>query len=217
MQNAESPIQQLNLTLPGRGCAISLCLLPFALGIALLPLDLAAILVLGAIAVTLALLDPAWALYLAVLSVPAQDLVTLPGGLSLTQAALLLAMASLALHTLAHPERPLVLGRLFAPLALFLWALAVASVLTPYSRAEAVRETARWATVVLIYLLTLRALPGAPWRRWGLVVCLLLAPTASAGLGLAQFWLGIGPESFGIGGGRVRAYGTIGQPNSFAG
>jgi O-antigen ligase len=188
-----------------------------AVAIALLPVELAALLVLGAIGVALALLDPAWAVYLAVLSVPAQELVALPGGLSLTQAALLLAVASLALHTLAYPERPLVFGRLFVPLAILLWALALSAAFTPYSRAEALRETARWATVPLIYLLTLRATEGRRWRIWGLVACLLLAPATNAAVGVVQWYFGLGPESFGIGGGRVRAYGTIGQPNSFAG
>lgn len=187
-----------------------------AVAVAALPLELAALLVLGALAAAVALLDPLGAVALAVLSVPVQELVSLPGGLSVTQAALLLAVASLALHALAHPDEPLALGRLFPPLAIFLWALALAAVFTPYSRAEAVRETARWATVPLIYLLTLRAAHGAPWRSHVLIACLLIAPAANAIVGLVQFWFGLGPESFLIGA-RARAYGTIGQPNSFAG
>lgn len=188
-----------------------------AVAVAVLPLELAALLVLGSIGAALVLLDPAWAAALAVLSVPVQDLVELPGGLSVTQAAFGLAVASLALHALAHPERPVAFGRLFAPLALFLWALALSAALTPFSVPEALRETARWATVPLIYLLALRATDGRPWATWLLVGCLILAPAANAAVGIAQWYLGIGPEAFGIGGGRVRAYGTIGQPNSFAG
>jgi O-antigen ligase len=189
-----------------------------ALAIAWLPLELTSYLLVGAIAATLALLDPVWALYLAVLSVPVQEVVLLPGGLTVTQVALLLAVPSLTLHALAHPERPVRFGRLFPPMAIFLWALALAAALTPYSRAEALRETARWATVPLIYLLALRAVGDgqARWRVWGLVACLLLAPAANAVVGLVQFWFGLGPESFLIGA-RARAYGTIGQPNSFAG
>ena len=187
-----------------------------AVAIAGLPLESAALLVLGALGAAVALSDPLGAAALLVLSVPVQELVTLPGGLTATQAALLLGMASLALHTLARPEERLDLGRLFAPLAILLWALALAALLTPYSRAEALRETTRWATVPLIYLLALRGARGAPWRAWALVVCLLVAPAANAAVGLAQFWFGIGPESFLIGG-RARAHGTIGQPNSFAG
>ncbi|MEI8165760.1 MAG: hypothetical protein WCG26_05255, partial [Chloroflexales bacterium] len=49
--------------------------LGLALAITGLPVGLATLLVLGSIAAALALLDPAWALYLAVLSVPVQELV----------------------------------------------------------------------------------------------------------------------------------------------
>ena len=236
MQRAGSVLRRRGIGHGGWLATLALAALP-GFAIALLPLELAALLVLGAIAAGLALLDPVWALYLAVLSVPVQELWLLPGGLSVTQAALLLAVTSLALHTLAFPTQPLRLGRLFVPLAIFVWTLALSAAFSPYSRVEGLRETARWATVPLIYLLALRALSqaggGAPeqgehgaggllvrgpgWRVWGLVACLLLAPTLSAIVGLVQYGLGLGPESFGVGGGRVRAYGTIGQPNSFAG
>lgn len=240
---------------------VAACLLTLvlALAIGMLPLPWAAALLLVPLALTLALLDPILALGLAVLSVPVQELVQLPGGITVTQACLLLAAASLALHTLAFPEQPLRFGRLFGPLALFIWTLCVAAALTPYNFAAALTETSRWATVPLIYLLTLRALEGnrqqaigdssakgvqvqpssgvptiataiascpasaasnpppSSWRLWLVLACLLAAPLAEALLGLAQFALGVGPASFGIGGGRVRAYGTIGQPNSFAG
>ena len=211
-----SPIQ-MGEGAPYRFMLTSVTLGGVGLFLSLLPLDLATLLVLGALATALALIDPVWALYMAVLSVPVQDLLLLPGGLSVTQAALLLCLASLSLHTLGRHEQPLPLGRLFIPLALFMWVLAAAALFTPYSRSEALRETMRWSTVPLIYLLTLYALRGAAWRLGGLIICLLLAPTLTALIGLGQFWFGIGPESFAIGGGRVRAYGTIGQPNSFAG
>ncbi|RRR73223.1 MAG: O-antigen ligase family protein [Candidatus Viridilinea halotolerans] len=195
----------------------SLLALALVLTLALLPLEWLLLLLFGALAVGLALLDPIWAVYLAVLSVPAQELVMLPGGLSLTQASLLLMLASLALHVLAFPTRPLRFGPLWGPLVCFLLTLALSASLTPYSRSEALRELMRWTTVAVIYLATLRALPGAAWRAWGLVACLLLAPSATALIGLGQFWWGVGPESFGVGTGQVRAYGTLGQPNSFAG
>ncbi|MEI7770657.1 MAG: O-antigen ligase family protein [Chloroflexales bacterium] len=217
-------------------------LLPIALlapPLALLPLAYAAGAALAIAVAILAAIDPIWAVYAAILSVPAQDLVKLPGGLSLTQAALLVAVAALALHALIDPERPMPLGRLFPPLALLMLALFAATALTPYSRADAMRETLRWCTVPLIYVLTLRSLQGTgnreegtasdkgavpcslfpvpSWRLYGLLACLLIAPAADALVGLAQFWYGIGPPSFGIGGGHMRSYGTIGQPNSFAG
>ncbi|NTW01374.1 MAG: O-antigen ligase family protein [Oscillochloris sp.] len=226
-----------------------------AIPLALLPLPYAIGAVLVPALAILTLIDPIWAVYAAILSVPVQELVQLPGGLTVTQAALLAAIATLALHTLISPERPLPLGRLFPPLALLLLALFTATAFTPYSQSEALRETLRWSTVPLIYLLTLRSLqvtgnrqhtagtmmadvlhysrdnrPNADhlpdptlqlavgnWQLYGLLACLLIAPAADAVLGVIQFWYGIGPESFGIGGGHMRASGTIGQPNSFAG
>lgn len=208
----------------GRLAPVALGCLLLALALALLPLPYAALLVGAAALATLALIDPVWALYAAVLSVPMQELVHLPGGLSVTQAALLLALGAWSLRVLAYPERRVGFGRLGPALALLLWALALATALTPYSRTEALKETARWGTVALIYLLTFNTIAAGPadgrwrWRAAGLVVCLLLAPLATALFGLWQFVTASGPLSFQVADGRfVRAYGTIGQPNSFAG
>ncbi|MCG8353375.1 MAG: O-antigen ligase family protein [Chloroflexales bacterium] len=196
-----------------------------ALALALLPLPTVLLLIGVSAVVILALIDPIWALYAAVLSVPVQELVHLPGGLSYTQAATLLAVGAWGLHILAHPERPIMFGRVALGLGALLWALTLSSIVTPYSQIEGLKETLRWATVALIYLLALNSLVDArgqdqTWKRraLGLVVCLLLAPSVAALVGLWQFVTASGPPSFEIAGGRfVRAYGTIGQPNSFAG
>lgn len=192
--------------------------------LALLPLPYAAVLVGASAVLVLALIDPVWALYLAVLSVPVQEIVQLPGGLSVTQAALLLAVGAWGLRILAYPERPVYFGRIALGLAVLLWALALATATTPYSQNEALKETLRWTTVALIYLLALNSITATSatdnwrWRAVGLVICLLFAPAANALFGLWQFITASGPPSFAVAGGRfVRAYGTIGQPNSFAG
>lgn len=227
--------------------------------IAFLPLPLAALLLIGGALAVLAVYEPTFAVGAAILSVPVQELVQLPGGLSVTQACLLLGFAALALRTLAQPERPLPFGTLFWPLAIFIWWLGVSASFTPFSRSEGLRETLRWSTVLLIYLLTLAALeprtknqeprrwghgdtgirghgdqqvhndaprtffPVSPlplvpsWRLLFILACLLIAPASNALLGIFQFLTGAGPESFAIAGGRARAFGTIGQPNSFAG
>lgn len=196
-----------------------------AVPLVLLPVPLAALLVIGLIALTLALLDPVWALYGVVLSVPVQDLILLPGGLSVTQATLALAAATWGLHVLAYPERAVVAGRVAVGLVVLVWTMALASLTSPYSQTEGLKETLRWASVLLVYLLALNITrpihPTALLRSWrgvGLVVCLLLAPAANGVYGLWQFITASGPPGFVIAGGRfVRAYGTIGQPNSFAG
>jgi O-antigen ligase len=203
-----------------RNAALVAGVLLLGLALALLPLPLAAWLVLWSGVLLLALIDPLWALCAAVLAVPAQEVALLPGGLSPIQMALLLAAGTWALHIAAHPERPVRGGLPLVPLLLLLWALTLSSALTPYSQRLALTETLRWSTVVLVYLLARNSLRGGPsfrWRVGALVVCLLLAPAANAVFGLWQFVTGSGPESFEIAGGYVRAYGTIGKPNSFAG
>lgn len=196
-----------------------------AIPVALLPLPDIVFLI-GIVCVTiLACIDPVWSLYIVILSVPVQELVYLPGGLSYTQAAFILVAATWVLRILAYPERPIVFGQPALGLAILVWALALATAYTSYSLMESVRETLRWFTVVLVYVVALNSTIALrnesadwQWRGLGLVICLLVAPAVTGLIGLWQFATGIGPQSFVIAGGRfVRAYGTIGQPNSFAG
>lgn len=188
-----------------------------ALAFGLLPLPLAALSLLAPLALVLLLSNPLISLYLAILSVPIQEVLLLPGGATLTQAAVLLAVFHAALSWLARP-RPPRFGRLLPLWLAFLWALVLSAAFTPFSTAEALKETLRWAEAFAIWLLTV-GLVRRPRQVAGLIACLLLAPAAEALVGLAQFALGIGPPSFRIAAGLpfVRAYGTIGQPNSFAG
>ena len=188
------------------------------LGLALLPLTAVLLVLAGAAILALVLAEPVFGLYLAVLSVPVQELVQLPGGLSFTQAAMLLAGGAWALRVLAHPERRIVKGALLPLWAVLLWALLLSTSFTPYSRTAGLKETLRWGEAFLVWLIAVNTLKR-PWQAAGLIVCLLLAPAADAALGLVQFATGDGPPSFRITAGAifVRAYGTIGQPNSFAG
>ena len=195
-----------------------------ALALALLPLPLAAGLVGGASVLLLAVSDPIWAVGAVALALPVQDLAQLPGGISFTWAAVALLAGSLGLHTLSRPEQLLKPGWLGLALAGLVWALGLATVLTPYSQSEGLKETARWAAALLVYLAVVASFDAAPnpagrrWRALVLVGCLLLGPAGSAVVGLRQFVSADGPPSFQIADGRfVRAYGTIGQPNSFAG
>src|SRR5258705_13450864 len=74
------------------------------LALALLPLKTIALAIGLGLALALPLIDPVFGLYWVVLSVPVQELAQLPGGLSYTQAAMLLAVGAWALRALAHPE-----------------------------------------------------------------------------------------------------------------
>ena len=98
--------------------SLSPCLLVFwlatitlTLALALLPLQTILLALGAALALTLPLLDPIFGVYWAILSIPAQEVVHLPGGLSYTQAAMLVAAAGWALRALAHPERQLLARR----------------------------------------------------------------------------------------------------------
>jgi O-antigen ligase len=243
-------------------CHLAACLVMVALAftLALLPFSTLALAIFYGLLILLALIDPIFGLYWAILSVPVQEVVHLPGGLSYTQGAMLLAVGAWALRVLAHPERPLLGDQLiitaksanvneeavnypgssrswqlafltntragdwpalagqFWPWAAFLWALLLAAVCSPYSRVEGFKETLRWSEAFLIWLMVV-ALARRPWQIAGLIACLLIAPAAEAVIGLAQFITGSGPPSFRITPDLpfVRAYGTIGQPNSFAG
>jgi O-antigen ligase len=202
--------------------AIALLAAPFAL----LPIPTLALVLFYTLLILLAFADPVFGLYWAILSVPVQEVAHVPGGLSYTQAAMLLAASAWAARVLAHPERRVLeddrTARAAArPLwlwAAFLWALLLAAVCSPFSRTEGLKETLRWLEAFLIWLMVV-ALVRRPWQLAGLIACLLLAPAAEAAIGLAQFIAGSGPPSFRIAPDLpfVRAYGTIGQPNSFAG
>jgi len=188
------------------------------LALALLPLKTIALAIGLGLALALPLIDPVFGLYWVVLSVPVQELAQLPGGLSYTQAAMLLAVGAWALRALAHPERPIAKTWLLPLWVALLWALLLSMSFTPYSRIAALKETLRWAEAFLVWLIAVNTL-RRPWHIAGLLACLLLAPAADAAIGLAQFAMGDGPPSFRITAGSpyVRAYGTIGAPNSFAG
>ena len=188
--------------------------------LAWLPLRQAGALLLALVGGTLAVIHPVWAVAATVASVPIQELVQLPAGLSVTQACLVLLVGAWGLYVLSRPDQRIPLGGLFLPLAALVGAQLLATSLTPYSLNEGLKESLRWATVLLIYLATLTSLQGTrglDWRIGLLLASLLLAPSANALIGLRQFITGDAPASFSVAGGLTRAYGTIGQPNSFAG
>jgi hypothetical protein len=154
---------------------------------------------------------------LLVLSVTAQDALHVPGGLTLTQCAVPLAAMGWAVWVLAHPQRVLGLGRTSAAWGLFLTVLLLATSLSGYGPAEGLKELWRWCVAFLAWLIAVTSL-RRPWHFVVVVVCLLAGPLANALLGLVQFVTGDGPRAFRMVADLpyMRAYGTLGQPNSFA-
>ncbi len=193
-----------------------------ALALALLPLPYALLALILITVLLLSLFDPIWALYAAVLTVPLQRLIELPGGLTPTQLALLIAAASFTAYTLSHPEQALRIGKAGIALIVLLWVLLLSASFSSFSLLEGLKESYRWAVALLAFLIAYNRLSAdevqRPWRSIGLLICLIGATTINAGYGLWQFLTASGPDSFLIAGGRfARAYGSIGQPNSFAG
>jgi len=199
--------------LVGAGLAVAV----LAAALAGLPLVFAAALVAGLVVLVLIIVEPAFGLYAAVLSVPVQELVVLPAGLTVTQVVVVLAFGAWLLRVLARPERAIRLY-LLAPWLVFLAVQLLGIALTPYSRIEGVLQFARWIASFLAFVLALGTITDRTRAR-GLVAALLLGPAFAAALGVLQFAApSLAPESFLIvGGDFARASGTFGKPNSYAG
>ena len=199
-----------------RSMLITIAIALLVAALVVLPLWLVAALVGGLIVVALTIIEPAFGLYAAILSVPMQEVIHLPAGLTVTQAVVLLAFSTWMLRVLAYPERRLGL-RLLAPWLIFLGAQLASIAFTPYSRIEGLLQFARWVASFLAFVLTLGTITDRK-RAWGLLIVLLLGPAIAALIGLFQFVTASAPASFLILGGRfARAYATFGKPNPFAG
>lgn len=193
----------------------SLCLV-LAAALVVLPLPISGALIIGVPFVILVLRDPAWGVYSAILSVPVQELVPLPAGLTVTQLVVALTAGAWLLRLLAYPDRSLNL-RFQWPWLLFLAWQFLAVVATPYSLALGLQQWARWIAAWLAFVLTLGTITDRR-RAWWLLGALLLAPGIAALHGIYQFLTASGPPSYLILGGRfARAAATFVKPNPFAG
>lgn len=194
------------------------------LGLAFLPVPLAAAVVLGGAGAALVLARPEAALYLLAILVPFGSLAEFRiGGVALDPSLPLAGWLAFAVtvravrrHVRSAPADPPVrLGWILAGWLAFLGALALSIPDADQIMAGA-KEAAKWLEFALVLIATDRLLVGRPGRGNRLLIALLLAATAEGLVGWAQFLLGIGPEGFQLGR-FLRAYGTYGQPNPFAG
>ncbi len=194
-----------------------------ALGVALtwLPLTWAAGLIAGLVAVILVLLWPILILYGLIPLIPFSSLAALElGGFKVGAMELTLALGVsawlLQIAVDLNPNlRSPTTAPLLWPLLFFLGAVSL-SWLTTFSIGASLVETAKWLEMLALYLLGVALLP----RRYieSVVLVIILAGAAQAGLGLYQFIFKVGPEGFLLFGGQfLRAYGTFAQPNPYAG
>ena len=194
-----------------------------AIGLAFVPPVLAAGLVVGLLVGLLILIRPVIGLYLLAFAIPFGSLAEVRiGGVGLDPSlavGLLTAfawLAHLARERLTPSERP-VTTAFFLPLAGWILYVGVLALSVPDASTlgPGVKEVAKWLGFGMVFVLTDRLLDRAG-RVNRLLIVLLVAGSAEALVGWAQFLLRLGPEGFQLGR-FVRAYGTYGQPNPFAG
>lgn len=184
--------------------AVALAFLPLA------PVAIGAALVAGAIL----LLRRPWWIWLGIaLLLPFTSAIGL-GPLSLTD----LAVATALLLWLADGTRQGTLSLKWSPILLLLCAYIGAlfiSALRAEDLGEAAAEVVKWIQV-LVVIIVIRQMVPAKQAHW-VVAALIAGAVAQSLLGLYQFIYRIGPEWFMILGRFMRASGSFGQPNPFAG
>lgn len=186
--------------------------------LALLPTDGIAAVVLGGTALLLILVKPEYGLYLLVFSVPFGSLKELQiGPISASATEFLIAATALAWAakiTVRHEGR-FTFTSLSWPLAIFI-AILLLSATTALSLVLSLKEVAKWLELLLVFLFVVNFVSQQRQTRV-ILFCLVLAAFLEALLGWYQFLSRTGPESFLLGERFLRAYGTFGQPNPYAG
>ncbi len=172
-------------------------------------------LVAGVILLVVLLKKPVWGAYALVLSVPVQDVVELPGGITFTQVLFVLVLGIWWGWISLRSDRRLHITPIGVTLFLFL-ITTFPSLWGTTSLPDSLAEISRWLVTILSYLIIVNSVQTRREMN-GLIIVMLVAGMSEALLGLVQAYSGIGPESFNVAGLLTRAYGTIGAPNSFAG
>ena len=99
---------------------------------------------------------------------------------------------------------------------LILLAAMLLSMFKANNQLQSLKEIAKWLEFLVVYWLAINQLRER--RKVALfLTALVIGVLAEAALGAAQVVLRLGPPEFLIGGLILRAYGTFGQPNPFAG
>lgn len=136
------------------------------------------------------------------------------GPLSLTDIGLAAALALWLLDGVRRRTLRLTFSPLVGAVLGYVAAL-ILSLIGALNLGEALAEVVKWIQVALV-LLVLRQMMPRQQTHW-LVAALLLGGVGQALLGLYQFIFQIGPEWFIILGRFMRASGSFGQPNPYAG
>lgn len=183
-----------------------------------LPLTSAMVLIGGALVVLALLRWHEIALYIAILAVPFGSWFPIPLGVG-NLTAVDIAVASLIALWLARMivvERGITIRfpPLTLPFVLFLFA-ALISVTGALSLQHAVKELTKWLEMFAVYLYVANNVARDKMTR--ALAVMFLAGLAQGAIGIYQFFFRWGPEGFLLFGNYMRAFGTFGQPNPFAG
>jgi putative inorganic carbon (HCO3(-)) transporter len=199
-----------------RTAASVLSLLILAGMLALAPLRWAAVGVL-VIALSIAMLiQPSIGLILIAIAIPwASSLAPLPvRGLGVVDLLVLAVVITWLARGVTRREIKLKAPGLIWPLLIFVW-VAGASLTQAVSWQDGLPEWLKWVEFSVLYVVGLQVL--GPRSALVLVAALLAAGVSQAALGAYQFLRQTGPEGFILMGRFMRAYGTLNQPNPYAG
>jgi len=156
---------------------------------------------------------------LLVASVPAQDfgaIIVSGQAMTLTRALFPLALLGYVISLLIKRES-VKSSRLIVPYVALVLILGL-SLAWAASMEAAAGEVGRWLVALTAFGILLHFLIGASERRiLAFIVAIASAGVFQATYGVTQSLFAIGPESFRVGTQASRAFGTFGQPNSYAG
>jgi O-antigen ligase len=175
--------------------------------------------VLGLLALAAIFIRPELGLYLLAFSVPFQSLRDADPTevkITITEIVVALAVAAFLVRQLTIERGSWRSGPLLPAMGLLMAAMLI-SVFKAENGLQSLKEIAKWCEFIAVYWLALNQFRG---QRRKLAICLcalVLAALAETAIGAAQVVLRLGPPEFLIGGVILRAYGTFGQPNPFAG
>ncbi len=194
-------------------CWVALAL--FALLLSAAPLKWVSAGLVGIAVGILVLVRPAAGLVMVALAIPYGSLVQFPGpGFNGVDALVGLTAAGWLARGIAERRIAFFRPPLTWSLLIFVWCAAL-SLTQAISWREGLAEWLKWAEFAALYLVATQVLNrrSATWT----LAALLAAGALQTVLGAYQFFYQAGPEAFILQGRFMRAYGSFGQPNPYAG
>ena len=189
--------------------------LAIAITLAIAPLSWAAAGIAIAIVGVGEVISPTFSLVVIALALPVGRIAPMPlGGIDVVDVLVLLALLGWLVRSLANRTVRVHFTSLLGILAVYLWATGL-SLLAASDWLAGLAEWLKWLEFVVLYLVTAEVVSQR--SAWWIVGALLCSGVVQVGLGVYQFVYQVGPEEFVLMGRFMRAYGTLNQPNPYAG